>query len=171
MWGGFLKVLCIDYMCNKSSCVLWSIFPAVFRSVKGQRSLFESEMSLKGQTAATQTEPDCKQLMPRHSSPSVSEEFKKLCFKHSRWKRSHRVFQRHKQKSVSCHRVMETGVSLCSDDLSHTYWLTSIHSCLFCPFTKPRTSLRDTFWLHVAFLHHDFSFYFTWTFLSFHFCV
>lgn len=44
-----------DYTCNKSSCVLWSIFPAVFRSVKGQRSLFESEMSLKGQTAAAQT--------------------------------------------------------------------------------------------------------------------
>lgn len=31
--------------------------------------------------------------------------------------------------------------------------------------------LRDTFWLHVAFLHHHFSFYFTWTFLSFHFCL
>lgn len=52
---GLLKALCIDYTCNKSSCVLWSIFPAVFRSVKGQRSLFESEMSLKGQTAAAQT--------------------------------------------------------------------------------------------------------------------
>lgn len=29
--------------------------------------------------------------------------------------------------------------------------------------------LRETFWLHVAFLHHHFSFYFTWTFLSFRF--
>lgn len=29
--------------------------------------------------------------------------------------------------------------------------LTHIHSRLFCPFTKPWTSLRDTFWLHVAF--------------------
>lgn len=31
--------------------------------------------------------------------------------------------------------------------------------------------LSETFWLHVAFLHHHFSFYFTWTFLSFHFCL
>lgn len=86
-------------------------------------------------------QPACKQLMPRHSSPSVSEEFKKLCVKHSRWKRSRRAFQRHKQKSVSCHRATQTGVSLHSDDFTH--WLTSIHSCLFCPFTKPWTSERN----------------------------
>lgn len=92
----------------------------------------------------------------------------KNCVLNSRWKRSRRAFQRHKQKSVSCHRATQTGVSLHSDDFTH--WLTSIHSCLFCPFTKPWTS-EETFWLHVAFLHHHFSFYFTRTFLSFHFCL